>query len=418
MTLEAISQQLFTITFFIYVLSIVTHFITIVSKKPIVEKIAFASLVLGLLVHTAGLIVRWVAAGFDHPPMTNIYETMLLFVWGIILITVYFDIRHKISVQNGFALLIALVAMGLAALNPNKEISPLMPALRSLWLHVHVIFAAFSYAFFLLSAIFAFLYIIKSNVSHQYMNSLLNSFSLFCLAVVGGKSTLLLKALEFNKVRLVAGKLVPTKILHEIEHVNVLFFFLAVVLAVSIAVAVAKIRSEKTESDIFSTTLSFASVILYTFLIGWLFQALGSHPDLSLSSNPYRLGILLLGFFALIMKHLLHMKFSSIKTLLPSATQLDQLSYKSILLALPLLTVVIVTGSVWAHYAWGRYWGWDPKETWSLITWFIYAIYLHLRIQKNWQGQKIAFISILGFFAVIFTYLGVNILLSGLHSYG
>jgi len=81
------------------------------------------------------------------------------------------------------------------------------------------------------------------------------------------------------------------------------------------------------------------------------------------------------------------------------------------------LSVGIITGAVWANTAWGRYWGWDPKETWSLITWFVYAILLHARLMRGWQGKRIAIISILGFLAVMFTYFGVNYL-PGLHSYG
>ncbi len=81
------------------------------------------------------------------------------------------------------------------------------------------------------------------------------------------------------------------------------------------------------------------------------------------------------------------------------------------------LTVGIITGAVWANSAWGTYWSWDPKETWSLITWFIYAIYLHCRYMRGWEGKRAAWISVIGFLSVIFTYVGVNFLLSGLHSY-
>ncbi|MBW1939879.1 MAG: cytochrome c biogenesis protein, partial [Deltaproteobacteria bacterium] len=81
------------------------------------------------------------------------------------------------------------------------------------------------------------------------------------------------------------------------------------------------------------------------------------------------------------------------------------------------LTVGIITGAVWANSAWGTYWGWDPKETWSLITWFVYATLLHARLIRGWRGNRIAYLSIIGFMAVIFTYFGVN-LLPGLHSYG
>lgn len=102
----------------------------------------------------------------------------------------------------------------------------------------------------------------------------------------------------------------------------------------------------------------------------------------------------------------------------PSAKILDDLNYKAIMIGFPLLTLGIVTGAAWANYAWGTYWSWDPKETWSLIVWFIYAAFLHARFTRGWAGKRAAWLSIVGFMATIFCYLGVNLVLSGLHSYG
>ena len=102
---------------------------------------------------------------------------------------------------------------------------------------------------------------------------------------------------------------------------------------------------------------------------------------------------------------------------LPKANTLDELTYQMIMLGFLFLSIGIITGAVWANSAWGRYWGWDPKETWSLITWFIYATLLHAKMMRGWHGKRIAFLSMAGFAAVLFTYFGVN-LLPGLHSYG
>ncbi len=101
----------------------------------------------------------------------------------------------------------------------------------------------------------------------------------------------------------------------------------------------------------------------------------------------------------------------------PRPAVLDALNQQMIMFGFLFLTVGIITGAVWANSAWGRYWGWDPKETWSLITWLIYAALLHFRLMRGWTGKRIAVISIIGFAAVLFTYFGVN-LLPGLHSYG
>ena len=105
-------------------------------------------------------------------------------------------------------------------------------------------------------------------------------------------------------------------------------------------------------------------------------------------------------------------------SMFPSIKILDDLNYKAIMIGFPLLTLGIVTGAAWANYAWGTYWSWDPKETWSLIVWFVYAAFLHARITRGWVGRRAAILSVVGFAATIFCYLGVNLFLSGLHSYG
>ncbi len=104
------------------------------------------------------------------------------------------------------------------------------------------------------------------------------------------------------------------------------------------------------------------------------------------------------------------------RRLIPSAEILDELIYQGIVLGFVFLSLGIMTGSVWAHYAWGSYWSWDPKETWSLITWIVYAVMLHARSVRGWRGRRMALMSLAGFASVLFTYLGVNFL-DSLHSY-
>ena len=103
--------------------------------------------------------------------------------------------------------------------------------------------------------------------------------------------------------------------------------------------------------------------------------------------------------------------------ILPDEEACDYLSYRVIAFGYLMLTVVIVSGAIWAKYAWSRYWAWDPKETWSLVTWLIYSVYLHLRFNRGWKGKPAAWFAVIGFVCVIFTFVGVNILLPGLHSY-
>ncbi len=110
-------------------------------------------------------------------------------------------------------------------------------------------------------------------------------------------------------------------------------------------------------------------------------------------------------------------KISGLFQRLPSLDTLDEINYRCLTFGFPLLTIAIISGAIWAETAWGTYWSWDPKETWSLITWFVYAALLHGRLTTGWRGKKAAILAIFGFFVLLFTFIGVNLLMPGLHSY-
>jgi cytochrome c-type biogenesis protein CcsB len=110
-------------------------------------------------------------------------------------------------------------------------------------------------------------------------------------------------------------------------------------------------------------------------------------------------------------------KFSTLYFRLPSLDVLDNINYRCLTIGFPLMTMGIISGAIWANSAWGTYWSWDPKETWALITWFLYAALLHGRLTIGWRGRRAAIFAIIGFACLLFTFLGVNLLLSGLHSF-
>ncbi len=113
-----------------------------------------------------------------------------------------------------------------------------------------------------------------------------------------------------------------------------------------------------------------------------------------------------------------HMKDNAfLQAHVPQKEKLDMISYRAVSLGLLFLTFTIVTGAIWAERAWGTYWSWDPKETWSLVTWIVYAVYLHLRLRRGWKDRSAAIFAVIGFICVIFTYIGVNTFLPGIHSY-
>lgn len=145
---------------------------------------------------------------------------------------------------------------------------------------------------------------------------------------------------------------------------------------------------------------------------------LGIHTVLAFIGNAAFAMAFGIGIMYLIQEHYVKSKkLGGLFQRLPSLQILDEINYKLITIGFPLLTLAIITGVLWAESAWGSYWRWDPKEVWSLITWFIYAAVLHLRLTAGWRGKRAAILSIIGFCAVLFTFFGVNLLLKGLHSF-
>jgi cytochrome c-type biogenesis protein CcsB len=110
-------------------------------------------------------------------------------------------------------------------------------------------------------------------------------------------------------------------------------------------------------------------------------------------------------------------RLANLASRLPAAETLDKVAYRIVAFAFPLYTVAVICGAIWAEAAWGRYWGWDPKETWAFIVWVVYACYLHARATAGWKGRAAAWVNLAGFFSITFNFLIVNIVVSGLHSY-
>ncbi|HKP85247.1 MAG TPA: cytochrome c biogenesis protein CcsA [Blastocatellia bacterium] len=136
-----------------------------------------------------------------------------------------------------------------------------------------------------------------------------------------------------------------------------------------------------------------------------------------LKSNPVELGGLIGLFVALLLVALFAAKRDAVTSALPPLAQIDALLYRTVSVAFPLLSLLLITGAVWANESWGRYWGWDSKEVGALVAWMAYAGFLHTRIAHGWRGRRSAYFALLGFALVIFTWLGVSFLLPGLHSY-
>ncbi len=136
-----------------------------------------------------------------------------------------------------------------------------------------------------------------------------------------------------------------------------------------------------------------------------------------MTSNPVEFGALIGLFVALFLVALFSRKRESLISALPPLKNIDGLLYRTVGVAFPLLSLLLITGAVWANESWGRYWGWDSKEVGALVAWMAYAGFLHTRIAHGWHGRRSAYFALLGFALVIFTWLGVSFIIPGLHSY-
>jgi len=408
---------------------------------------------LGFALHTFGLGARWVIGGIGRPPWTNLYESLIAFAWGVVAIQLYAVHKWKLPILGVIASPLVYILMGMGALTPNKLVEPLIPALQSHWIKTHVLFGITSYAGFTIAGCIAFLYLMRRGVSLSKIGAGLSLILVLNLSLAGGNEAFSTGDFYMAKTverTLSDGRVVYTKDTYQhfeggpmitrmekLPYAQIPFWL---TWALFLAAAAAFVWTRKKENDaipdpgesadaesaarkghdVSKLALRLYAAGLFTFacLFANVTWAKNLSPNLSLASNPYLMVLLVMSFLLAVVYCVIQFRYLPFLKSLPSATQLDEFSYKNILFAFPFQSLLLVTGAVWAYSAWGRSWGWDPKETWALITWFAYLIYLHGRLLFRWNGVVLSIVAIVGFVIVIFAFLGVNLVLSGLHSYG
>lgn len=281
--------------------------LSLFSDSSLLSKIGKTSTIIanGLLFFI--LCSRWIVAGYF--PLSNLYESLLFLTWILLTIYLYLETKTKSKLIGSVLIPVALLISGFANLTLSPEMqkaSPLVPALQSNWLMMHVSMMLLSYGTLIIGSLLCILFLVISRYK-----------------------------------------------------------------------------------DIDLKIIDDSSLPLYNIMLDY-YEAKLLVPSTEISE---------LGKLKLLQS-------------------LDNWSYRIIGLGFPFLTIGIISGGVWANEAWGSYWSWDPKETWALITWLVFATYLHARITKGWEGKKTAILGGLGFFVIWICYLGVNFLGKGLHSYG
>ncbi len=440
--------------------------------KKLVKRAASVLAIVGVVAHTAYLASRWIAAGqveilarertgdvltsmdrlwymVSHPPFTNLFDALNFTAWAMMVCWLVVQRKFAFQVLGALAAAVALVAMGEAMLVSDQGIEPLVPALQSYWILIHVAMLFVSYALFTLGAAAALLYLVRSGTATRILGGVQAAVVAVLLALVGGGS--LLGGARFEMapsfLHQVPSRLRPGKFLdvvsavHQVgpdgKQIKLLLpvpgvgpFLLAALVLFAAAAVIYFMKREGLGMRVIVTAFAALTLGIGALLVQ---IALSKSVELpagvrGLEPGPYFFGIAsnyALGLLVLLWGTTLGFLITArwrpqVEKLLPDMRRLEDVTYRTVIAGWPLLGVGIVMGGVWANEAWGRFWGWDPKETWALITWIVYAGYLHTRITLGWTGKRTAAIAVAAFAVVVFTFMGVNLGLTGdgLHSYG
>jgi cytochrome c-type biogenesis protein CcsB len=466
------STSLYNVSTAGYLMSLMLFAIHVINVRRVLLKAGIVAVALSFLVQTAGMVARWVEAGLlevdaaekavgqtltgwswfvvftQHPPWSNLYEIMIYMSWGIVMVTLMAELAWQLSWVRQMGIILALMALGVASLT-DATIKPLVPALKSWWIMIHVISASIAYAAGSIAAFICLLALMKDEARVQKERFI--GFALIAMGVLlfalGGGPRLFVEQAYFVKLLSFAGE-------HVINVTNMAtekassymvpmpgvgyLLMVAVVAHVVVGMVLVLGRSFRAVKN-YLTWLYIACFVascgsLLTVLVHDLRStaitsidpAIGHHLStqgpwfISFKSHPWSFALLIM-VIIIEMFILLYLLYpNSIKSRLPEVAQLEGASYRAISLSFFLMTLVLITGALWAHYAWGRYWAWDPKETGALAIWLNYAIYLHARRTSGLSGPFSSVIGVLGFFVIIIGFLGVNLGLfaDGLHTYG
>ena len=381
----------------------------------------------GLAANTGAVAHRWYEAG--HPPFASIYEMLLSFVWTLAVLTLIAEKKFGVKVIGTVTMPVAIVGVVLMQLL-RTDVHPLVPALQSTWLHVHVTLAMLAYAACALSFALALMFLIQDKMQNE---TFLATTSLFGIGVYlgiltrfenwGGLSVVGWNAQEKSEMFLQRG----VRLFVVIPDLGwLMLLVLLVVAAPFVLYVLGRVRKNEALFTLANRAVFISILLQIVALLVFLLRArVGQYPSLdadglyatSLAASPFILSGLVSGIFSSLLYLLLLWRRPDLERLLPTAEALDRITYKTICIAFPLLTLMIAAGAYWANRTWGSYWSWDPKETWAAITWLVYAGYLHMRITRGWRGRRAAYFAILGFVVVMFTFFGVTYLLPGLHAY-
>lgn len=384
-TLLSFSSNALFIAFILLLIAIVPLGLAVKSKGKMFGKLGILLTYAAFVLQVVYFVVRWVAV--EHAPVSNMYEFMTFF--GIMLTGSYLIIHflYKQLVVGLFTIPVSLIILGYGSVFA-KEVSPLVPSLQSHWLTIHVMTVAFSSAILSVSFATGLIFLLRTlDVSKKSIRTYSLEFVLYCLVVVIGFigiSTFFSLTADDLQVQFENAQGQSEKVVYSMKP---LIVNKGAVTengeAVGLIEITNKIDAKKSNS------------IVWAFMMGTLLYVairLVTRKSVSAILKPWT---------------------SRVQPQL-----MDEISYRAVVIGFPLFALGgLLFAMIWAQIAWSRYWGWDPKEVWALITFLFYAAFLHFRLSKGWEGEKTAWLAIIGFGIIVFNQVFVNLVIAGLHSY-
>ena len=373
------------LAFILLLIAILPLGLAVKSSRPMFRRLGLILTCSGFILQLSYFILRWTAV--KHAPVSNMYEFMTFF--GIMLTASFLIIYslYKQIVVGLFVIPVVLIILGYGSVFTN-EVTPLVPSLQSNWLTIHVITVAFSSAILSISFATGIIYLLRTlDVHKRSMTTVALEVVMYCLIVVIGFSGV---SAIFN---------VMTEDIH-IQYEN------------------AQGVNEKTVYTMIPLIVNKGAVTESGDTIG-IVKITKTIDAKQLNSIVWSfiVGTILYGALRMFFRQPIIVLLKPFTKRVQPAL-MDEISYRAVVIGFPLFALGgLLFAMIWAQIAWGRYWGWDPKEVWALITFLFYAAFLHLRLSKGWEGEKTAWLAIIGFAIIIFNQVFVNLVIAGLHSY-
>ncbi|MBB3109242.1 cytochrome c-type biogenesis protein CcsB [Paenibacillus phyllosphaerae] len=415
-SLLTFSSDAYLVAFFLYCLGFISYGITIAGARYTKRdpkaymkrwgRISYVISLLGFVSHVAFFFTRWIGGG--HIPTSNMYEFISFLAMMIMLAFVVVHAIYRKAVIGLFTLPLIVIIVAYSMVFP-QEVQPLIPALQSYWLKIHVTTAALGEAFFAVGFATALLQLLRVVDFRE-------------------KSPRARRSQRWVEIVMIVGVIM-------IGYLVSVFGFRAagyeaVFVQENVTITDAGVDNTETDEVVYSLPPIFkpfnSQVQEIDSFIGlkdgvfetphWM-KGVDAARKLNTIIWSIIAGLVVYAIIRLILRKpigaVLHPFTRGI-----DPDDLDEISYRTIAIGYPLFTLgALVFAMIWAYEAWSRFWGWDPKEVWALITWLYYTAYLHLRLSRGWHGEKSAWLAVIGFIVVMFTLVGVNLVLVGLHSY-